>query len=262
MHRPRPIVPTGPAATSTRERDAFTLVELLVVIGIVAVLIALLMPALRKAREQARTALCASNQRQICMAVLSYAQDNRGVLPLIQDPMWLRHQPSQAVFQPAYGLLDWQTGTLWPYVARDAATRRRLFACPSDPEPRVVTDPSRGAVVPRNFSYSLNASLGAVYGGHYGVPLAQVRATGHKVLVMEMDAPPTIAGTMNMIADHPPVIVVPLLTDRHSGFCNEGFFDGHVELIDPKIFNGTNNTTGISTTNDASLHYFDPYSSQ
>ena len=60
---------------------AFTLIELLVVIAILAILAALLLPALATAREKGRKAVCVSNLRQVGLAIRSYADDNEGRIP-------------------------------------------------------------------------------------------------------------------------------------------------------------------------------------
>lgn len=74
-----------PAARKCRRRSpAFTLVELLVVIGIIAVLISLLLPALSKARESANRVKCASQLRSLGQSILMFANDNKGRVPYTQ----------------------------------------------------------------------------------------------------------------------------------------------------------------------------------
>jgi prepilin-type processing-associated H-X9-DG protein len=86
-----------------RPMSGFTLVELLVVIGMIALLISMLLPALNKARRTAGITACASNLRQVAVGALMYANDNKGWLP----PM--RQDAGQANYQMANNIYSWST---------------------------------------------------------------------------------------------------------------------------------------------------------
>lgn len=102
-------------------RHAFTLIELLVVIAIIAILIGILLPSLGAARELGMTAVCSSNCKQIAMASLLYAQDDR------KDEFW---PPAQWARLPRYDAPEGEVspGLLYEYLeAADECT-----ACPKN----------------------------------------------------------------------------------------------------------------------------------
>lgn len=105
-------------------RRAFTLVELLVVIGIIALLIAILLPALRRARESANRVSCASNMRQIGIGFMMYIGDYKGYFPRPAVSV----QPEDWVYWQATRKLD--ESRIAPYLGRKF--NRKLFECPSD----------------------------------------------------------------------------------------------------------------------------------
>ena len=120
---------SAPAAISFGRRPGFTLVELLVVIGIIAVLIALLLPALQSAREAANVTACLSNLRQLGIAIDLYAVNNKNTMPLILE----RSHLIGAAANPNSGLVENGRGRTWAGLLRDVAkVPVEVFHCPTD----------------------------------------------------------------------------------------------------------------------------------
>jgi prepilin-type N-terminal cleavage/methylation domain-containing protein/prepilin-type processing-associated H-X9-DG protein len=90
-----------------RFRSAFTLVELLVVIGIIALLIAILLPTLSRAREQARSVRCMSNLRSIGQAMMNYSSDNHGYIVPAYNLPWVPGSSSNFTGGPSQPLDGW-----------------------------------------------------------------------------------------------------------------------------------------------------------
>lgn len=147
---------------------AFTLIELLVVIAIIAILMALLMPSLANAREQAKKVKCASNLRQIGLAIHMYAQENNGTIPISQQS-WLtgqtatiswRDDPFMIRLYPYMNVVDPNTipGLSTSSVAYLTAWRRACFMgafqCPSKNDFDYQLDASHNDVP--WYSYSMN----------------------------------------------------------------------------------------------------------
>ncbi|MCK6491673.1 MAG: DUF1559 domain-containing protein, partial [Planctomycetes bacterium] len=148
-----------------RRAGGFTLSELLVVIAIVAVLAGMLLPAIAQVKEAARGMTCASNLRQIGMAVLSYAGDADQILPMSKfeggtTPTEWGYPPGcngSWADQPAVGgYLD--TATIIGGEFTTPAQRRGVLVCPSDLR-TLAADGSAVWSGFRTISYGLNANL-------------------------------------------------------------------------------------------------------
>jgi prepilin-type N-terminal cleavage/methylation domain-containing protein len=142
---------------------AFTLVELLVVIGIIAVLVGILLPVLSGARKNAARITCASQLRQIALACQMYATDNKGYLPEYAPPAPGKYSSNQAIsvdygdthWSSLYGYndtsfapgnyninLDWGLGRL---LYRRYLSTPKILRCPALPESTVINNQTRGA---------------------------------------------------------------------------------------------------------------------
>jgi prepilin-type N-terminal cleavage/methylation domain-containing protein/prepilin-type processing-associated H-X9-DG protein len=159
-----PLMPTQlndkkSGRTPNARQMAFTLIELLVVIAIIAILAAMFLPALSRAKVKAQGVYCMNNLKQLQLAVIIYADDNQERFPenpglAIGPPAWVHGQmtwdtSSQANVQNTNTALM-TSGEIGPNVGQNAGA----FKCPADIIP--------GARGPRVRSYSMNGFVGDV----------------------------------------------------------------------------------------------------
>jgi prepilin-type N-terminal cleavage/methylation domain-containing protein/prepilin-type processing-associated H-X9-DG protein len=185
-------------------RRGFTLIELLVVIAIIAILAAILFPVFAQAREKARQTSCASNVKQIALAMLMYAQDY------------------DEKFPPQFGpqaSLDWPV-PLEPYVKN-----AQLFGCPSGSPPWQHMEIG-GVWIAYGFNcYYLGLK-----------PLATVQDTAGTAMAADSTGdnrigPDKAVRDANYGAGCPHQIVA-----RHHERFNAAFVDGHVKTMSLSTF--------------------------
>jgi len=217
------------------KRKGFTLIELLVVIAIIAIIAAILFPVFQKVRENARRTSCASNLKQIGMAITQYTQDSDETLPTrrlgITDPTEYE---------------SWRA-MIYPFVKSTA-----VFQCPSNPKNNVtdfnVNLPNSTEPAGLTASYAAARYDGAGLGGPHGPFLDDpLTGTSIPVTLAGLQTPSTTLEIVEATSSYSELSVTKLgffdqcgapgvngcLFAGHTARASCLFCDGHVQSLRP-----------------------------
>jgi prepilin-type N-terminal cleavage/methylation domain-containing protein/prepilin-type processing-associated H-X9-DG protein len=206
---------TGPKPAS----QAFTLIELLVVIAIIAILAAMLLPALGKAKEKAKGVNCLSNMRQISLSGFLYEPDNNNYVVMLADNV---KAPPEAFFP---GNVTW-----WPDLLRPYQKTTNIMACPSvqsgfgigmnHPDVgRWLVTPLRASEIKRPVNTLVYADSGLISNPAQKDPDAWTEVKNAQQMYFRTPLNDKSGGYYTSDPERP--------VGRHNKRCNGGFADGH-----------------------------------
>jgi prepilin-type N-terminal cleavage/methylation domain-containing protein/prepilin-type processing-associated H-X9-DG protein len=224
--------------SKSREHTGFTLIELLVVISIIALLMAVLMPALSKARKQGKRAACMSNIKQLLLGWTAYGETYEGKIanggqasldrPITEDYWCTSAKPADLKYD--WDWFPWdittlqkridklKTGSLWPYLKNPD-----IYRCP---ESKRNMHRTYSIVTSMNARWDFVAKCCDSKEGEINYSLGQIQKPQEKIVFVEEGFPSPNAFEVYYVkeswCDKPQA--------PHNKAANFGYSDGHVEL--------------------------------
>lgn len=221
--------------SSRKERSGFTLIELLVVIAIIAILAAILFPVFATAREKARQTSCASNMKQVGIAIQQYLTDYDETYPIVYNLgaapwTWFPYNsPASAVVE------------LYPYVKSI-----QVWTCPSQTD-KVYSYWSYGGK-----TYVQQYAFGGYYlnkGAGVPSPISASMVTTPATIIEVAELGPNggnqqtaVVDGYCSVSDTVSVTCAPRISWPHTNGSNYIYGDGHVKWVSKQAITGNDNT--------------------
>ena len=259
-------------------KKSFTLIELLVVIAIIAILAAMLMPALQQARERGKTANCVSQQKNISLAMIQYTGDNEEFFPPFMGAACSVNDPQSLMWNLALvrgkylstPKLYFCPGLAVGYdVSRPDSTEScgtvTNFAQPSNYKWQYTTygynfvyiGSGRGRAAHASGGNPSGTSGTSVATDFPPVKTVEMRNPSSKILIGDSVDNSVVAVRGKYVFGAMYRIDSGFPAPRHNGSCNYGFADGHSKTIGGSDFNRT-----LTGSGDDHSHYWDPFSNK